>query len=189
MFGGNLARHGFNFSRIVVFSIAPLVLDPHERDRAKARNDGIVGDKAVSAVRRLECDAKARFSHDRVKVVFNWIPYRADARLCAFFAPKEDLPKSVPHKTYNRLDEVYRKCAGSGCPFGNNGRDFSHADLTTLICYFYGPLRRVMWIEDCEIAWRQDSDRTNTDQEPAEAHSVRGGFASRPRNVKKTYNK
>jgi len=41
-------------------------LDSYERDRAKARNVGIVGDKAVSAVRRLECDAQASFCHDHV---------------------------------------------------------------------------------------------------------------------------
>jgi hypothetical protein len=91
-----LARHGFNYIRVVVFSIAPPVLDSHERDRAKARIDGIVGDKAVSAVRRLECDAEAAFCHDRVKVALNWTPYLADARVCASFAPKVDLPNSVP---------------------------------------------------------------------------------------------
>jgi len=32
-------------------------------------------------------------------------------------------------------------------------------------------------------------DRTNTGQLPAETQSVRGGFVSRLRNVKKTYNK
>jgi hypothetical protein len=49
-----LARHGFNFIRVVVFRIVPPVLDSDERDRAKVLNDGIVGDKAVSAVRRLD---------------------------------------------------------------------------------------------------------------------------------------
>ena len=73
----------------------PPVLDSHERDRAEARNDGIVGDKDVSAVRRLECDAKAGFCHDRSKVASNWTPYLADARVRAPFAPKEDLPNSV----------------------------------------------------------------------------------------------
>src|SRR5689334_2749244 len=109
MFCRNLARHSFNFSRVVVFSIAPLVLDSYERDRAKARNDGIVGDKAVSAVRRLECDAQASFFHDRVKVIFKWTPCRADARLCGSFALKEDPPDSVRHSTHNRLGEVYKK--------------------------------------------------------------------------------
>ena len=85
------------------------MLDSHERYRAKARNDGIVGDKDVSAVRRLECDAQASFCHDRVKVVFNWTPYRADARLYEFFASKEDLPNYVPHSTHKRLGEVYKK--------------------------------------------------------------------------------
>jgi hypothetical protein len=98
VFERNLPRHGFNFIRVVVFSIVPAVLDSHERHRAKARNDGIVGDKAVSAVRRLECDAEAAFCHDRVKVALNWTPYLADARVCAPFAPKVDLPNSVPQK-------------------------------------------------------------------------------------------
>jgi hypothetical protein len=89
-------RRGFNFARVVGFSIAPRVLDPHERDRAKARNVGIVGDKAVNAVRRLERDAQASFCHDRVKVVSNWTPYLADARgFRASFASKEDLPNST----------------------------------------------------------------------------------------------
>jgi hypothetical protein len=44
----NLPRHGFNFIRVVVFSIVPPVLDSDELDRAKVLNDGIVG-----AVRRL----------------------------------------------------------------------------------------------------------------------------------------
>ena len=71
------------------------MLDSYERDRAKARNVGIVGDKAVSAVRRLECDAQASFCHDRVKVASNWVPcLTAGARLCTFSAP-EDLPNSV----------------------------------------------------------------------------------------------
>jgi len=70
------------------------VLDSYERDSAKARNVGIVGDKAVSAVRRLECDVQASFCHDRVKVASNWMPYLADARVRASFAPKEDLPNS-----------------------------------------------------------------------------------------------
>jgi hypothetical protein len=91
-----LPRHGFNFIRVVVFSIVPAVLDSHERHRAKARNDGIVGDKTVSAVRRLECDAQAAFCHDRVKVALKRTPYLADARVCASFAPKVDLPNSVP---------------------------------------------------------------------------------------------
>jgi hypothetical protein len=71
------------------------VFDSQEREPVKARNDGIVGDKHVSAVRRLECDAKASFCHDRMKVASNWTPYLADARVRAFFVPKEDLPNSV----------------------------------------------------------------------------------------------
>ena len=70
---------------------------------------GIVGDKAVSAVRRLECDAQARFCHDRVKVASNWTPYLADARVRASFAPKEDLPNTVPQsRPAKRLSEVYK---------------------------------------------------------------------------------
>jgi hypothetical protein len=105
----NLARRGFNFARVVVFSIAPRVLDSQERDRAKAHNVGIVGDKAVSAVRRLECDAQASFCHDRMKVVSNWTPYLADARgFRASFAPKEDLPNSRQSRPAKRLNEVYK---------------------------------------------------------------------------------
>jgi hypothetical protein len=53
------------------------------------RNDGIVGDKAVSAGRRLECDAQASFCYDRVEVASNWMPYLADARgVSASFPPK-----------------------------------------------------------------------------------------------------
>jgi len=42
------------------------VLDPCERDWAKARNVVGVGEpiKAVDAIRRLECDAHVRFGHD-----------------------------------------------------------------------------------------------------------------------------
>ena len=85
------------------------MLDSHERDRAKARNGGIVGDKAVSAVRRLECDAQASFCHDRVKVVCNWTPYLAGARVRASFAPKENLPNSVPQsRPAKQLYAVYK---------------------------------------------------------------------------------
>src|SRR5262249_13805533 len=66
VFCRNLARHGFNFFRMGVFSIAPGVLDSHERDRAKARSDGMVGDKDVSAF---------RFCHEGVKVALNRTPY------------------------------------------------------------------------------------------------------------------
>jgi len=50
------------------------VLDAHERDRAKARDDVVIGDKAVGAVRRFECDAQALFGYDGVKVASNWMP-------------------------------------------------------------------------------------------------------------------
>jgi hypothetical protein len=109
VFFRNLARRGFNFARVVVFSIAPRVLDSHERDRAKSRNVGIVGDKAVSAVRRPECDAQASFCHDRVKVASYWTPYLADAReFRASSAPKEDLPNSTQSRPARRLSEVYK---------------------------------------------------------------------------------
>jgi hypothetical protein len=109
VFCRNLASHGFNFIRVVVFSIAPPVLDSRERDRAKARDDGIVGDKAVSAVRRLECDAQASFCHDGVKVASNWTIYLADARVRASFAPEEDLPNSATQsRPAKRLSEVYK---------------------------------------------------------------------------------
>ena len=71
VFCRNLARHGFNFFRVVVFSIPPRVLDSHERDRAKARSDGTVGDKDVSAFRWLEGGAQAGFCHEGVKVALN----------------------------------------------------------------------------------------------------------------------
>ena len=58
------------------------------------RNDALIGDKAVNAVRRLEGDAQALFCHDGVKVASNWTPYLADARVPAPFAPKE-LPNSI----------------------------------------------------------------------------------------------
>src|SRR5215831_16378580 len=73
------------------------MLDSDERDRAKTLNNSIVSDKDVSAFRRLECDAQAGFCHHRVKFAFNWTSYLANAR--EFFAPKQDLPNSVPHST------------------------------------------------------------------------------------------
>jgi hypothetical protein len=73
------------------------MLDPHEGDRAKACNEGVMRDKDVRAVGRLECDAKARFRHDSVKVASNWTPYLCDARVRASFAAKEELPNSVLH--------------------------------------------------------------------------------------------
>ena len=60
-----------NFIGRVIPSVASRVLDAYERDRA--RNDVVIGDKAVSAVRWLECDAQARFCHDGVKVASNWM--------------------------------------------------------------------------------------------------------------------
>jgi len=75
------------------------MLDSYERDGAKAFNDGILGDEAVSAFRWLERDTQAGFCHDGVKIAFSWTPYLADARLHGSFAPKQHLPNSVPHST------------------------------------------------------------------------------------------
>jgi hypothetical protein len=73
-----LPRHFLNFIRRIILSIPSCVLDPREQDGAKARK--VVGDgesmKAISAVRRLECDAYARFGNDGVKVASNWMPHR-----------------------------------------------------------------------------------------------------------------
>ena len=70
------------------------MLDACQRDRA--RNDLVLGDKGVGAVRWLECDAQAPFCHDGVKVASNWVPFlTAGARLCTFSAPEDDLPNSV----------------------------------------------------------------------------------------------
>jgi len=91
----NLARESFNFVRVVVFSVTPRVLDSHERDRAKARNVGIAGDKDVSAVRRPKCDAQASFCYYCVKVASSWTSYLTDARVRASFVSKEDLPNFV----------------------------------------------------------------------------------------------
>jgi hypothetical protein len=79
-----------NFSGRIIPSIASRVLDACERDRAV-----IVDDKAVNAVRRLECDVQGFFGHDGVKVASNWVPYLIDARYCTSSAPEEDLPNSV----------------------------------------------------------------------------------------------
>ena len=77
-----------NFIGRVIPSVASRVLDAYERDRA--RNDVVIGDKAVSAVRWLECDAQARFCHDGVKVASNRVPYLTGiARVCTSYAPKE----------------------------------------------------------------------------------------------------
>ncbi len=46
------------------------MLDSHERDRTKTHNEGLVGDKDVSTVGRLERDAEAGFW---VKSVGCWI--------------------------------------------------------------------------------------------------------------------
>jgi hypothetical protein len=60
-------------------------------------NDGIVGDKDVSAVRRLEGDAQAGFCRDGVKVASNWRLHLAGAWFCAPSAPEKNLPNPVPH--------------------------------------------------------------------------------------------
>ncbi len=74
------------------------MLHSHERDRTKTHNEGLVGDKDVSTVGRLERDAEAGFCHDHVKVASNWTPYLADARVHASFAPKErPQPSPRPH--------------------------------------------------------------------------------------------
>ena len=73
------------------------MLDPHERDSAKALNDGIVGDEAVSAVRRLECNAQAGFCHNGVKVASNWRLLLTGVWFCTLSTPEENLPNSVPH--------------------------------------------------------------------------------------------
>ena len=83
------------------------MLDSHERHRAKAGNDGVVGDKDISAVGRLECDAEASLCHEGVKVGSKWTPCLADARIRGSFAPKEDLPNSVVQsQPATRLSEV-----------------------------------------------------------------------------------
>src|SRR5215813_13196685 len=62
----------------IILSIPPCVLDARERDGAKARK--VVGDaesiKTISAVRRFECNAYARFGNDGVKIASNWMPHR-----------------------------------------------------------------------------------------------------------------
>jgi hypothetical protein len=117
VFCRNLARHGFNFFRVVVFSIPPRVLDSHERDRAKARSDGTVGDKDVSAFRWLEGGAQASFCHEGVKVALNWTPYLADARVRGALAPKEGLPNSVPHSTHQTIARVIQTIAWTRVTF------------------------------------------------------------------------
>ena len=78
-----------NFIGRVIPSVASRVLHACERDRA--RNDVVIGDKAVSAVRWLECDAQARFCHDGVKIASNWVPYLTPgiARVFTSCSPKE----------------------------------------------------------------------------------------------------
>jgi hypothetical protein len=97
VFRRNLPCHAFNFIGIVVRSIASPMLDAHEGDRAKSCNEGVTCDKDVSAVGRLEYDAKAGFCHDRVKVTSNWTLYLSDARVRASLAPNEELPNFVLH--------------------------------------------------------------------------------------------
>jgi hypothetical protein len=81
------------------------VFDSHERDRAKARNVGIVGDKAVSAVRRLECDAQASFCHDRVKVASNWMLVKPFViRAMSAFGGKADITIGCPLVICSRPD-------------------------------------------------------------------------------------
>jgi hypothetical protein len=97
VFRRNLPRHGFNFIRLVILSIVSPMLDSHERDWAKTRNEGLIGDKDVSAIGRLKYDAEAVFCYHRVKVGSNWTPCLGGRWLCASFAAKEELPNSVPH--------------------------------------------------------------------------------------------
>ncbi len=97
------------------------MLNSHERDGAKARNEGVVGDKDVSAVDRLERDAEAGFCHDGVKVASNWTPYLTDARVRASFAPKEELPNSVLQSqpaNNLKLKIIARKQMSSATPAG-----------------------------------------------------------------------
>ena len=77
------------------------VLDAHERDLAKARKVVGVGEpiKDISAVRRLERDAHARFGHDGVKVAYSRTLHRTGAWLSkSSSAPEEDLPNCVPQE-------------------------------------------------------------------------------------------
>jgi len=109
------------------------VLDTHERDRAKVRNDTLIGDKAVNAVRRLECDAQALFCHDGVKVASNWMSNLAGAWPCTASAPEEALPNSVsqeaacqyaPRIALSGIDSLARR---EEC---RRLRSQSHADST-----------------------------------------------------------
>ena len=83
------------------------MLDASERDRQKGRDGAVIGEpkKAVSTVRRLECNFHARFGHDGMKVVSNWVLHRAGAWLRRSFTPEEDLPHS--HLRPHRLTRLF----------------------------------------------------------------------------------
>src|SRR5215469_7437602 len=74
------------------------MLDPRERERATAPNDGAVCDKDVSTVRRLECDAHTGLRHNGVKVATNRMLHPASAWLCYTSSPPEEDPNFVPQE-------------------------------------------------------------------------------------------
>jgi len=122
----NLPRHTFNFIRGIIAGIVSPVLNASERDRRKGRDGAVIGEpmKAVSAVRRLECNVHARFGHDGVKVVSNWVLHRAGAWLRRFSVPEEELPHShlgasSPNRPFSEIEvsaislTLARKSSGS----------------------------------------------------------------------------